>query len=178
MPGVLCHPSRRELLNWLISEAEKSQLWVRKELAFMHTRHVSVHRKHVPSDSACNRAQQPRRGTRCQWAVARCPGTLVCLHPGMAAQSGGTSLESTGLVQAVLVPSAVHGKTGEMRLQRHCSHFTDEAAVAVKGCGQEPPFQVLGILVREHSSSHPPGTEVLLSGGSRTVWVPAGSEES
>ena len=36
MPGALCHPSRRELLNWLISEAEKSQLWARSSHSCTH----------------------------------------------------------------------------------------------------------------------------------------------
>ena len=53
MPQALCHPSRRELLNRLISEAEKSQLWVMSSQSHTHT-HTHIHAMsprtvHIPS---------------------------------------------------------------------------------------------------------------------------------
>lgn len=52
MPQALCHPSRQELLNRLISEAEKSQLWVRSSQSRAHTHtHTYMPCPHVPCTS-------------------------------------------------------------------------------------------------------------------------------
>lgn len=72
VPGALCHPSRRELLNWLISEAEKSQLWVRSSHSCTHATFPCI--GHLPpSYSACCCAQQGGQGASRLWICVPTP---------------------------------------------------------------------------------------------------------
>lgn len=165
MPGVLCHPSRRELLNWLISEAEKSQLWVRKKLAFTTASFLcTINMSPVTPPATVRSSPSGAQGASGLWLSVLAP-QCVCI-PGWLLNQVALLWRAQAWCRPSSSPVQCTERLGGLRPQRHCSHFTDEGAVAVKGCGQEPPFQVLGILVREHSSSRPSETEVLLSGGS------------
>lgn len=102
MPQALCHPSRRELLNRLISEAEKSQLWVRSSQSRAHT-HTHIHAMsprtvHIPSqvtmpDTVLSSSSSGR--ARGQSLVDECPHAPMCRCPGLLDQV--TPVESTAL---------------------------------------------------------------------------------
>ena len=157
----LCSPSRRELFNRLISEAEKSQLWVRSSHTHTHTRHVPMHSAHSPKSlclTLCSAALQGGKVPVACGSVSSHPCASVPWAAGPRDPYGEHSF-----VQAVRpqCPQSV------VRPPRLCPVSQMRELWLVRGTGQEPHFQVLGLLVRG-SNPFCPGlgsTEVLPSSG-------------
>lgn len=130
VPGALCHPSRRELLNWLISEAEKSHLWVRSSHSCTH--HVPMYGTHPPKLLClplCSAALQGGQGAGRLWICVLTP-ICVCIL-GWVLNQVVPLWRAQACAGSPHRPQSTAQRGWVVRPPGHCSHFTDDRAVAM-----------------------------------------------